>query len=70
MVEHCEIEAREVKELGHPGVGEQPLQPGRAIAAWRELDQMRVPVSGRELDEAQPVAMRVEPHRLGVDRDR
>ena len=33
MVEHREIEAREVKELGHPGVCEKPLQPGRAVAA-------------------------------------
>ena len=30
---------------------------------------MRVAVSGRKLDEAQPVAMRVEPHRLGIDGD-
>src|SRR6516164_10153128 len=30
---------------------------------------MRVPVSCRKLDEAQPVAMRVEPHSLGIDGD-
>src|SRR5712671_3712462 len=30
---------------------------------------MRVPIAGRQLDEAQPVAMRVEPHGLGVDRN-
>ena len=31
---------------------------------------MGVAVAGRKLDDAQPVAMRVQPHRLGIDRDR
>src|SRR5580700_111420 len=30
---------------------------------------MSVAVAGRQLDEAQPIAMRVEPHRFGVDRN-
>src|ERR1700739_1474745 len=30
---------------------------------------MSVPIPRRELDEAQPVAVRVEPHRFGVDGD-
>ena len=31
---------------------------------------MRVAVAARQLHEAEPVAMRVEAHRLGIDRDR
>src|SRR5712671_6311654 len=31
---------------------------------------MRVPVAARQLNQAQPVAMRVEPHGLGIDRNR
>src|SRR5438270_13683139 len=31
---------------------------------------MGIAVAGRQLNQAQPVAMRVEPHRLGVDSDR
>src|SRR5579862_8106809 len=30
---------------------------------------MSVAVAGRKLHQAKPVAMRVQPHRLGVDRD-
>jgi len=34
------------------------------------LDEVRIAVPGRELHQAQPIAMRVQPHRFGVDRDR
>ena len=70
MVKHREIEAREVEQLQHRRVGEQPPQVGRVVAAGGELHEMGVAVAARELHEAQPVAVRVEPHRLGIDRDR
>ena len=70
MVEHGQIEAREMKQLGDVGIGEQPPQPWRVVAAGGELHEMGVAVAARELHQAQPVAMRVEPHRLGVDRHR
>ena len=59
-----------MKQLQHRGIGQQPLQARRLVIVRRELDQMGVAVAGRQLHQAQPVAMRVEPHRLGVDRDR
>src|SRR5271170_1208540 len=69
MINHPEVEAREMEQLGYAAIGQQFPQPRRRIAPGRELHEMRVPIAGRQLDEAQPVAMRVEPHRLGVNRD-
>src|SRR5205807_9867108 len=69
MINHRQVEAREMKQLGYAAVSQQLPQPRRRIGSGRELDEMRVPVAGRELEEAQPVAMRVEPHCLGVDRN-
>ena len=51
MVEHGEIEACKVEELGHAGVGEKTFKPGRAVAAGRELNEMRVPIPSRKLHE-------------------
>src|SRR5208282_5798725 len=53
----------------HAGVEEKAPEPRRRVGTGCELHEMRVPVSCRELYQAQPVAMRVEPHRLGVDGD-
>ena len=69
MIDHREVEAREMEQLGYAAIGQQLPQPRRRVGPRRELHEMRVPIAGRELDEAQPVAMRVEPHRLGVDRN-
>src|SRR5271165_423400 len=69
MIEHREVEAREMEQLCDARVGQELPQPRRPVGARCELHEMGVPVAGRQLDEAQPVAMRVEPHRLGVDRD-
>ena len=41
-----------------------------AITAALDRALSSVAVPARELGQTQPVAMRVEPHRLGVDRDR
>src|SRR5271155_5753070 len=69
MINHREVEAREMEQLGYAAIGQQFLQPRRGVGPGRELHEMCVPIAGRQLDEAQPVAMRVEPHRLGVDRN-
>src|SRR5438105_2113537 len=69
MVDHAEIEAREVKKLCHVRVGQQIPEPRRRVSAGHELNEMSISVAGRQLDQAQPVATRVEPHCLGVDGD-
>src|SRR5579863_69175 len=70
VVEDREIEPREMEQLDDCGVDEEPLQIRGVVAAGGELNEMSIAIAARELYQAQPVAMRVEPHRLGVDRDR
>src|SRR6185312_16725759 len=50
-------------------IGEQCLEARRIERARGELHQMRDTVAGRELHQTEPVAMRVETHRFGVDGD-
>src|SRR6202045_1030085 len=56
-----------MEQLGYAAIGQQLPQPRRRVAPRRKLHEMRVPIADRQLDEAQPVAMRVEPHRFGID---
>ncbi len=64
------IETREMEDLQDRGIGEKRFQIRRVGVAPRNLHQMADPVAARHLDEAQAVAVRVEAHRLSVDRDR
>ena len=58
-------------ELEPIGIAEQRLEVGRGIiAVGAEADEMLVAAAVGELDQAQPVAARDQPHRLGIDRDR
>ena len=66
MLEHGHIEPAEMEELEHAVVGEQPLQLRRGIVAG-ELHQHGAAVALGELHQAEPVAMGVEAHGLGVD---
>jgi len=43
---------------------------GRLGAPARDLDHIGTPVAWRQLDDAQPVAMVVKAHGLGIDSDR
>jgi hypothetical protein len=70
MIDHRQIEAGEVEQLGNRGVGHQLLEVGRRVVAGLKLHQMRVAVAGGKLHQAQPIAMRIEAHRLGIDGDR
>src|SRR3546814_3454696 len=45
------------------------LQVARDIAALGKLHDMADAVARRKLDQAQPVAQRVQPHRFGIDGD-
>src|ERR1700749_1452374 len=58
-----------MEQLGYAAIGQQFSQPRRRVGPRRELHEMRVPIAGRQLHEAQPVAMRIEAHRLGIDRN-
>src|SRR5579863_475287 len=70
VVDHGEVEASEVEQLGDRRIGHQRLEARRLIISRAQLHEMRVAVARRQLHETQPVAMRVEPHRLGINRDR
>ena len=59
-----------MKDLEHARIGQKRPQVRRLVGAGGELDEMRVAVAGRKLRQAQPVAPRIEAHRLGVDGDR
>jgi len=69
MAQHGDVEAPEMKQFENRRIGEQGAQPRRLILGGGELHEMADPIARRELHEAQPVPMRVQPHRLGVDRD-
>ncbi len=69
-LDHGEVEAGEMIELQPRRIGEHRLQHRRGIVPPVEADEMLVAAAVGQLDQAQPVARRVEPHRLGVDRDR
>src|SRR5262249_10367351 len=56
-----------MKKFGHARISQKTGQPWRRVCAGCELHEMRVTVACRQLDYAKPVAMWVEPHRLGID---
>src|SRR5690606_3741831 len=67
---HGEVEAAEVEQLGDAAVPEQRDEVWRALLAGCDLDHVGRAVSRRKLHDAEPVAVRVEPQCLGVDRNR
>jgi hypothetical protein len=58
-----------MKYLEHARVHEQGAQIRGRGAAARNLDDVRRAIAGRQLNDAKPVAMVVEPHCLGIDGD-
>ena len=50
-------------------IGQESFESRRVIGFAVEFDEVCRAVAARELHEAQPVAMRIEPERLGIDRD-
>ncbi len=63
-----QVEAREMEDLRQALVAQDPLQVGRVVLRRREVHQMGIAVPGRQLHHAQPVAVEVEPERLGIHR--
>ena len=70
LVQHGEIEPREMKNLEQARGRRAAADIGRAAGVRRDLHHVGGSVAGRELDQAQPVAAEIEPHGFGVDRDR
>ncbi len=74
VLQHRDVEPGEMHQLDHVRRGQQPLEV-RAVETVAtqfgrdQLHEMGVAVPGRELNQTQPVAMRIEAHRLGVDRN-
>ena len=68
LAENGEVETGEMKEFQYLGVVQKPLQIGRLGLPFGDLHELGVAVAPGELDEAEPVALRVEPKRFGVDR--
>src|SRR5665648_816107 len=69
LLEHGDIETAEMKDFEHALVGEQPLQL-RGVVVPGHLNQGGAAVAIGQLDKAEPIAMWIEPERLGVDGDR
>ena len=72
VLQHRDIEAGEVEDLQHFA---SSASSDARWGAWTgspdgKLHQMAVAIATRELHQAEPVPMRVEAHRLGVDRHR
>ena len=66
VADECEIVAREMEHLLDAGVAEQSAEIGARDSGPAKLHQVAFAVARRELHEAQPVAMGMEAHRLGV----
>ena len=64
-----DVKTPEMEDLGHLGIAEQALQIGRACLPPRDLHHIRRTVAWRKLHHAEPVALEIEPQRLGVDGD-
>jgi hypothetical protein len=58
-----------MEDLENIGVRQKALEVRGAGLSQRDLDEVRVPVAGRQLNNAQAVPVGVEAHRLAVDRD-
>ena len=57
-----------MEDLEDTAVGQQFRQVRRLAGARRDLHHVGGAVAGRQLHHAQPIAVGIEPHRLGVDR--
>src|SRR5438045_9524647 len=59
-----------MKDFDDLRIGQQRLQVRRVGVILRDLDDVGGAVATRHLHHAEPVAMRIEPHGFGIDRNR
>ena len=64
------IEPSEMKNLQHGGICQKLPEIRGVIAAFLELHEVSIPVSGGQLNDAKPVAERLQPKRFCIDCDR
>lgn len=67
LLDHGDVEAAEMEDLGDARIGQHAFQVGRGILARAELNEVRRAIAGRHLDQAQPVAQRIEAEGFGID---
>src|SRR4029077_18193737 len=67
LVQHGEIEAGEMKNFEDRPVGEKLGEIGRLARARRDLDHIGGAIARRELHHAEPIAVHIESHGLGID---
>ena len=70
IVERGEIEPREMEDFHDLRIGQQGRQVRRPGMILRDLHHVGAAVAVRHLHEAEPVAMWMQAHGLGVDRHR
>src|SRR5579859_5971468 len=68
-LDHRQIEAGEMEDLGDRSIGQNAAQIGSAVVAIGEMDHMDRAVAGRELHHAQAVTLEPKPHRFAIDGD-
>ena len=60
------VEPSEMEEFEHRWIAQQARQVRCLRLSFRDLNQMRIAVSGRHLHDAEPIAVRVEAHRFAI----
>ena len=67
--QHREVEPGEVEDLRHRRIGQDPREHRRRGRTGQDLDHVGAAVAAGDLDHAEAVAMRIEPHRFAIDGD-
>ncbi len=70
IVQRRKIEPREVEDFRDLRIAQQRLQIRRVGVIFRDLHHIGAAVAVRQLHHAEPVAVRMQPHGLGIDRHR
>ncbi len=69
LLQNRDIKPREVKQLHPRRVAQKLHQIGGVVLPRQKLDEMLIPSPVRQLHEAEPIALVVEAHGLGIDRN-
>ena len=69
LLDHGHVEAGEVENFHNGRIGQKRFQARRIIGRPVQLHEMGAAVTGRELHQAQAVAVRIEPERFAIDGD-
>ena len=67
--QHGEVEPGEMEDLRHSRIGQHALEYFGRARARHDLHDIGTAVAARDLDDAEPITMRIETQRLGIDGD-